>query len=114
MGRSPDLREFLSSWPYDPDNNVRLEIGKDGREIMLVRQPMGLEEYEVDGRPDGQRPHGMESAFKFQLGRLAAAKRADAEDAFKLSASDCTELFNEGTIYYYRFVNFFRVKEWAR
>jgi len=28
--------------------------------------------------PNGQRPHGMESALDFQLKRLAAAKRADA------------------------------------
>ncbi len=81
---------------------------------MLVRQPMGLEEYEVDGRPDGLRPHGMESALDFQLKRLAAAKRAGAEEALRLSAKDCAELFNEGTIYYYRFIHFFRVKEWVR
>jgi hypothetical protein len=113
MSRFPDLREFLSSWPYAPDHNVRLESGNNGRPILLVRQPMGLEQYEVDGRPDGQRPHGMESAFAFQLDRLATAKRADAEEAFRLSAGDCTDLLNEGTIYYYRFVNFFRVQEWA-
>jgi hypothetical protein len=57
MSRHPDLREFLGYWPYDPDQNVRLVSGSDGRGIMLVRQPMGLEEYEVDGRPDGLRPH---------------------------------------------------------
>jgi hypothetical protein len=51
MGRPPDIREFLSSWPYDPDNNITLEIGKDGREIILVRQPLGLKQYEVRGRP---------------------------------------------------------------
>jgi hypothetical protein len=33
---------------------------------------------------------------------------------FKLSAKDCAELFNEGTIYYYRLVNFFRIEEWVR
>ena len=81
---------------------------------MLVRQPMGLEQYEVDGRPDGLRPHGMESVLDFQLERLAAAKRAGAEEALRLSAKDCAELFNEGTIYYYRFIHFFRVKEWVR
>jgi hypothetical protein len=114
MNEMLDLRQFLNVWPYDPDNNVRLARGADGREIIVVRQPMGLETYEVDGRPDGQRPHGAESAFDFQLARLAAAKRAGAEAAFKLTAADCAELFDEGTIYYHRFAHFFRLKDWAR
>lgn len=114
MGPPPDLREFLGAWPFVPDDNVRLVRGGDGRDIMLVRQPLGLEQYEVDGRPDGQRPHGMRSALEFQLGRLAAAKSVDAEEEFRLSAKDCVELFNEGTLYYRRFVHFFRAKEWVR
>ena len=113
MSRYPDLREFLARWPYDPDQNVRIVRGGDGRQVMFVRQAMGIEEYEVDGRPDGLRPHGMESALDFQLGRLAAARRASAEEAFRLSAKDCAELFNEGTIYYHRFLHFFRARQWG-
>lgn len=113
MSRYPDLRKFLDGWPYDPEQNVRLLSVDNERDIMLVRLPVGLEQYEVDGRPDGLRPHGMESALDFQLKRLAAASRAGAGEAFRLSAKDCVELFNEGTIYYYRFIHFFRAKEWA-
>ena len=112
--QTPDLRKFLDSWPYDPNHYVRLARVGNGREIMIVRQPTGLEEYEVEGRPDGQRPHGLESVLEFQLARLAAARRAVAEDAFRLSAADCAELFDEGMIYYYRFVSFCRLKDWAR
>jgi len=81
---------------------------------MVVRQPMGLEEYEVEGRHDGERPHGMESALEFQFRRLAAANQAGATDAFRLTAADCAELFDEGTIYYYRFMHFFHLKDWVR
>jgi hypothetical protein len=81
---------------------------------MLVRQPMGLEEYEVTGRPDGRQPHGMESAFQFQAARLATAKTAGEDHAFKLTAKECAELFDEGTIYYNRLVHFCRLKDWAR
>ena len=56
----------------------------------------------------------MESALDFQLDRLAAAKRAGAEELLRLNTKECAELFNEGTIYYYRFIHFFRAKEWAR
>ena len=114
MSETPDLRKFLDSWPYDPDNNVRLARGADEREIMLVRQPLGLEEYEVQGRPDGQRPHESESVLEFQYARLAAARNAGAESALKLTAADCADLFDEGTIYYHRLIHFFRLKNWLR
>jgi hypothetical protein len=109
-----DLRSFLEDWPYNVENNVRVAHGEDGREIILVRQPMGLEQFEIDGRPDGQRPYGMDSTLGFQLSRLAAAKCADAENAFKLTAETCAELFAEGILYYHRFVNLFQLKEWIR
>jgi hypothetical protein len=112
--KAEDLRSFLENWPYDAKNNFRIARGEDGREIILVRQPMGLEQYEVDGRPDGQRPYGMDSTLGFQLSRLAAAKNADAENVFKLSAENCAELFAEGILYYHRFVTLFRLKEWVR
>ena len=114
MSGAPDLREFLHDWPYDPGNNVRVAHGADGREIIMVRQPMGLELYEADGRPDGQRPHGMESALEFQLTRLTAARRADTESAFKLSTADCAELFDEGTLYHHRVAHFFHLPDWMR
>src|SRR5207247_1923937 len=102
MSRSPDVRQFLDSWPYDPENYVRLERGVDGREIILVRLPMGLEEYEVEGRPDGKRVQNSESALEYQQTRLTAARNAGAEDAFKIGAADCIELFDEGTLWYCR------------
>jgi hypothetical protein len=109
-----DLRSLLENWPYDAENNVRNAHGEDGREIILVRQPMGLEQFEIDGRPDGQRPYGMDSTLGFQLSRLAAAKSSNAENVFKLIAKDCAELFAEGILYYHRFVNLFRLNDWVR
>src|SRR5258708_39615361 len=114
MARPPDLRKHLDRWRYDPDDNVLLVRGENRRHIMLVRQLMGIEQYEVEGRPDGQRPRGMESSLEFQLARLAAAKAAGLEETFRLSAATCEELFKEGTMYYYRFLNFCRLKKWAR
>jgi CheY-like chemotaxis protein len=105
-----DLRKLLDGWPYDPGRNIRLERSESGREFMLVRQPMGLEQYEVEGRPDGQHPHGMGSVFEFQVNRVTAA----GKDAFRLTAADCAELFDEATMYYQRFVYFFRLRDWLR
>src|SRR6266480_7287605 len=109
-----DLRSFLESWPYDAENNVRVASGADGREIILVRQPMGLEEYEIDGRPDGRRVRGMESAFAVHHARINAAKQTNAANGFDLSAEDCVELFHEGISYHHRLILLFRLKDWTR
>jgi len=109
-----DLRSLLDAWPHDPDDNVRIVRGNDGREIMQVRLPLGVEQYELDGRPDGRRPHGMESALDHQLRRLAAAKAKGREELFELSPDACAELFEEGTLYYYRYLSLFRLKDWKR
>src|SRR6516164_5389851 len=74
MNDSADIRRILEAWPYDPDKDARLTQGEDGREILQVRTPVGLEQYELDGRPDGARPHGMESALEFYLQRLEDAR----------------------------------------
>jgi hypothetical protein len=109
-----DLRRVLESWPYDAENNIRVARGTDGRKIILVRQPMGLEEYEIDGRPDGRRVHGMESAFAFHHARINAVKQINAANGLDLSAEDCAELFHEGISYHHRLILLFRLKDWTR
>jgi len=115
MSDSVDLRGILRSWPYDPDNDARITRGEDGRGVLQVRTPVGIEQYELDGRPDGARPHGMESALEFHLRRLDQAKASGRSEAgFELGLRDCAELFNEGTLYYFRYVRLFQLKDWAR
>ncbi len=114
MSDSVDLRRLLQSWAYDPDNDARLARGDDGREILQVRTPLGVEQYEIEGRPDGLRPHGMESAFEFYAKRLAAAKAGGREDEFGLNPQQCGELFTEGTLFYFRYVRLFQLKDWPR
>jgi len=109
-----DLRKLLKSWPYDPENDARLVRGDDEREVLQVRTPVGIEQYEMDGRPDGARPHGLESALEFHLRRLEEAKIAGKEKDFQLSPLECGELFSEGTLYYFRYVRLFQLKDWAR
>ncbi len=114
MSEPMDLRSVLRGWAYDPDNDARLVRGDDGREIMQVRTPLGIEQHELDGRPDGDRPHGMESALEFYERRLQKAAAAGQQADFKLDAMECSELFNEGTLYYLRYVRLFQLKDWRR
>jgi len=113
MSDTGDLRELMESWPYDPENEARIVRGKDGREILQVRSPLGLEQLEMQGRPDGARPHGMDSALEFHQQKLARAKAAGSEAQFELSAQDCAELFGEGTLYYFRYLRLFQLRRWA-
>ncbi len=114
MSDSIDLRKFLKAWPYDPESDARVIKGEDGRDILQVRTPLGIEQYEMEGRPDGERPHGMESALDFHLQRLEKAKAAGRQDDFDLKPKDCVELFNEGTLYYFRYVRLFQLRDWER
>ena len=113
MKAFPDLREYLSGWPCDEEASARLVRAPDGREFLLVRRPMGFEQFEVSGRPDGCRPHHAESALEFQLARLAAARSAESEHTFGLEAAVCAELFDEEAMYLERALHFFQLKEWA-
>jgi hypothetical protein len=114
MSEWVDIRKLLQSWPYDPSEDARLIKGEGGREILQVRTPLGIEQYELEGRPDGERPHGLESALEFQLARLEDARAGGREADFDLTESDCSELFHEGTLYYFRYLRLFQLRDWAR
>ena len=108
-----DIRHLLEAWPYDPDDDARIIQSDDGRELLQVRTPLGIEQLEMKGRPDGLRPHGKESALEYQLQQLAKAKAAGREPDFELEPGDCAELFGEGTIYYFRYLRLFQLRRWA-
>jgi hypothetical protein len=114
MSDSIDLRKLLQSWPYDPEHDARILRGDDGREVLQVRTPLGVEQYEMDGRPDGARPHGVESALEFHQRCFEEARISGREAEFELGPHECSELFNEGTLYYFRYVRLFQLKDWAR
>ena len=114
MDDSVDLRWLLEQWPFDSSKNARLARGSDGREILQVRLPLGLEQYEMEGRPDGRRPRGCDSLLNFHLHRLAGAKTRGQGASFGLNAEECKELFDEGMLYYQRYLQLFQLRDWKR
>ncbi|HEX3624574.1 MAG TPA: UvrB/UvrC motif-containing protein [Verrucomicrobiae bacterium] len=113
MNDSSDIRDLLEAWAYDPEKDARIVRGKDGREILQVRTPIGLEQLEMKGRPDGTRPYQLESALEFYQRKLAQSQVAGSEDAFELNSQDCAELIGEGTLYYFRYLRLFQLHRWA-
>jgi hypothetical protein len=112
MNNDVDLRGLLDAWPYDPEHNVRIVRGTDGRELLQVRLCLGLEQYEMEGRPDGKRPYGKLSVLEHFAESLAEARRRGKESEFALTPEQCAELFAEGMLYYYRYLNLFQARYW--
>jgi hypothetical protein len=114
MNGHADISKILDAWPYDPEKNVRVVRLAEGRRVLQVRLPLGIEQYELDGRPDGRRPHGRESVLDYQLSRLRKAGSAGREHTFQLSPAECADLFEEGVLYYYRYLHLFQIEDWRR
>jgi hypothetical protein len=108
-----DLRTILEGWEYEPGKiSVRKIIGTDGREKIQTRVDLGLLQFEVVGRPDGQRPHGCDSLLEYCETRLREHSRRGGSDAgFTLSADECRELRYEAHLYYQRYLSHFVLEE---
>jgi hypothetical protein len=104
---SKDIQAIIDGWDYEPGSvSVRIVRGRDGREKVQMRIDLGLMQMELDGRPDGTRPHGAESLLDHVEAK--AARKADA-DNYRLTDDDCAELLREGVQYYYRYLSFFHL-----
>ena len=105
---SGDLNDILSDWPFDPASvNARIIHGMDGREKVQLRLDLGVLQMELDGRPDGKRPHGFTSLLDYHLSREQTA-------AFMLDSDDCSALQQEAAQYYYRYIACFALREYGR
>jgi len=110
-----DISEVLKTWEYNRLNNVRKIKGTDGKEKIQIRLPLGIEQFEVEGRPDGRRPYGKESLLEHYRAKVEGyKKRRETDEGFVLTKEDCSRLYEEGLLYYYRYVLFFRLKDYER
>ena len=110
-----DLTGLLREWPYDSDENTRIVEADDGRSVLQVRQPLGVEQYELDGRPDGARPFGGRSVVGEIEGRLAKHTESTGDDeGFELSHEDCQLMQSEGILYYYRYLLLYQLNDFER
>jgi len=112
---SKDISRLLNEWEHDPFSHVRRIVGDDGREKIQVRVELGMLQMEVDGRPDGKRPYGMESLLDYyecQLGKYISEH--DTEEGFTLDGEACEDLRQEGLLYYHRYVLCFELGDYER
>ena len=111
MSQNQDDIDFIfQQWPYQPGViSARLILANDGREVLQMRIEMGLIQMEVQGRPDGEKPHG----FETYLAYLADQKK-DAAELVPLTEEECTDIDREFLQYYQRRICCLALREFDR
>jgi len=109
-----DISRILNNWEFDAEDIcARKIVGQDGREKLQVRVDLGMLQMDLDGRPDGKRPHGKESLLRhFQKKVRKHESRSD--ESFQLTDKDCDRLGQEGLQYYHRYVCLLRLGDYDR
>lgn len=109
---SLDLNTVLRDWPHESGAiKVRKIAGLDGREKIQLRIDLGVLQMEMNGRPDGVRPHGCESLLVYHQQR--AERAVQRGENYELSAEQCAELQQEGIQYYHRYLSLFQINDFA-
>lgn len=115
LGISRDITPLLAGWSYEPGTiNVRKIVGSDGRPKLQMRVDLGLLQMEVNGRPDGVRPHGHESLLDYYERQLEQHRQANGSDiGFHLTRPQCESLRHEAAMYYQRYLSLFVLEEYS-
>ena len=117
---SRDMTDLLNEWSFDPEANVRKISGRDGVAKIQIRVDQGafqgILQLNLDGRPDGRRPHGQDFALDYYRGSLEQYRREHgASDAgFALDEAACRELFDEGSRLYKRYAFLIQLNDFRR
>ncbi len=103
------MTDLLRSWPYEAGRiNARRIKGRDGKPKLQVRLDLGVLQMEFSGRPDGQKPEGMESLLELHLKRIGEyTKQTQSSDGYVLSQEEARALREEAVQYYHRYVGLF-------
>lgn len=112
MSKHLDLTPLLHDWHFDPSQVTArmVEVENEALPEVQLRLDLGILQMKLNGRPDGQRPHGYESALKYYRQRILTERRA----GYKLDADACAELQQECVQVYYRYLALMVLKDYDR
>ncbi len=95
---SKDLQRITEGWDFEPGQVVaRFITGDDGKLYVQMRIDLGVLQMEVQGRPDGRRPHGEPTLLDY-----FRKIEATASAAWRLSHAQCEDLQKEAIQFYNR------------
>lgn len=113
-GHMEDISRILNNWEFNAEDIcARKIVGQDGREKLQVRVDLGMLQMDLDGRPDGTKPHGHSSLLRFYEKKIRKHD-ARSDEAFVLSDEDCDKLGQESLQYYHRYVCLLRLGDYDR
>lgn len=105
---SKDISQILDGWKYDANCiSARWIRGLDGHRKVQLRLDLGLFQMEVDGRPDGAKPHGHVSLLDYYLAEEQHHEGTLPKD---LNFEQCAGLQQEAMQYYYRYLAFYALQ----
>jgi len=104
---SPDIDPILSDWEFQSEQiTVRAIETPTGEQRIQLRLDLGLLQMRLDGRPDGQQVHGLESWLDYHRKQQQEHDEANPDSArYLLKSEDCVELLREGVQYYHRYLS---------
>ena len=117
---SRDMTDLLNEWSFDPEANVRKISGRDGVAKIQIRVDQGafqgILQLNLDGRPDGRRPHGQDFALDYYRSELEKYRREHGASTarFALDEAACRELFDEGSRLYKRYAFLIQLHDYQR
>jgi hypothetical protein len=109
-----DISAALRGWDFQHGQvNVRLIRGSDGKPKLQLRLDLGLLQMELNGRPDGKRPHRSATELDFQHKKLQRhVARHGSDSGFTLTAGDCQALREESAMFYHRYLSLFVLEQY--
>jgi len=108
-----DIDAALAGWEFRPGIvQARLVDASDGRQVLQMRVDLGILQMEIEGRPDGQRPHGFPTYLDY-LRHQASQARASGQ-RFRMNHEQCQEADREFLQYYHRRLCWLTLRLYAR
>jgi hypothetical protein len=109
MPRQPNIDRILREWPYEPNSvSVRIVQGEEGRDVIQMRIEMGILQLEIEGRPDGDHPHGFATYFDY------LAHEATADPQLVMTEEQCSEADREFVQFYHRRICWLALREFEQ
>src|SRR5690242_7526113 len=116
-----DMDEAIQGWPYEPEPGavIAREVqARDGRTVLQIRIERGVLQLEVNGRPDGARPHGFATSLGYLRCRAAGRGQANGDvgrsATWRMSQEHCTEADREFVQLYHRRVAWLALMRYDR
>lgn len=108
------LDRLLQVLNLDEDHPIRIMTIEDGREVIVVKpNAFTVSRFYASGRPDGTRPHGLESYYEYYLNQLKKYEEDNGStDGFELTEDEWQTLFDESFHRYTRYLLFAGIKRW--